>query len=52
MAAPDHVGIDENRGYYGIERVYATESFNTPLSPYIPSHDGTFGLSRTLVRAR
>jgi hypothetical protein len=42
FAAPDYVGIDENRGYYGIEKVHATESQNTPLSPYIPWHDGTF----------
>jgi len=42
VAEPEYVGIDENRGHYGIRRVYATESFNTPLSPYIPWHDGTF----------
>lgn len=42
VAEPEYVGMDENRGHYGIKHAYATESFNSPLSPYIPWHDGTF----------
>ncbi|HEY3755268.1 MAG TPA: DUF6625 family protein [Opitutaceae bacterium] len=34
--------LDEDAGYYGIENVYAIESYNTPLSPFIPWVDGTY----------
>jgi hypothetical protein len=34
--------LDEANGYYGIENVYAVESYNTPLSPHIPWIGGKF----------
>jgi hypothetical protein len=34
--------LEENSGYYGFKNVYADETYNTPLSPYIPWTDGSF----------
>jgi len=34
--------LDENNGHYGIENVYAKESYSTPLSPYQPWTNGKF----------
>lgn len=44
---PGTLLLDENIGYYGIENVYAIESYNTPFSPYIPWTDGEFVFPRT-----
>lgn len=43
---PEYRYLDENIGYYGIDDVYAIESYNTPLSPYIPWTNGEFFFPR------
>lgn len=43
---PEYQFLDENIGFYGIDDVYAIESFNTPLSPYIPWTSGDFWFPR------
>lgn len=42
MEHPKYLGIDEDNQFYGIQRVFARESFNTPLSPFIPWMNGGF----------
>jgi hypothetical protein len=32
---PNNCQLDERNGYYGLNDVYVTESFNTPFSPYV-----------------
>ena len=42
MENPKYLGFDEGSEFYGMRNVFAKESFNTPLSPYIPYKNGVF----------